>query len=287
MNTKKKKLNSVTKHAAFLEQLKTKVHQAQLKASLAVNSELIQLYWDIGKAIVEKEKKEQVITQVTEESFKHLQHAFPEIQGFSHANILKIKAFYLTYAEFSANNELNNNLPIIKIPWGYNVLIFTKIKDPQECLWYAKQTVENGLSKAALNDLIKSAAYERSGNSTVNSVNQMPEIQSELAQKILEDPDSSDLLTFHLGYQKLESEEKFRSPLKIGRWLFILIWAILFFNPKLFHFFTNSCKPYAISHILPIFMVIMLSILIIHLFLFGRRMGLSIGRMLRLDCDWA
>jgi predicted nuclease of restriction endonuclease-like (RecB) superfamily len=66
MNTKKKKIRSATDYAAFLEQLKNKVQQAQLKASLAVNSELIQLYWDIGKSIVEKQEQEGWKAQIIE-----------------------------------------------------------------------------------------------------------------------------------------------------------------------------------------------------------------------------
>src|SRR5437868_645530 len=97
MATKTKKPSKISSYAEFLEQLKTKVANAQLKASLAVNSELIHLYWDIGKSIVEKQEEEGWRAQVIEKLCKDLQHAFPGIQGFSRANIFNMRSFYLAY----------------------------------------------------------------------------------------------------------------------------------------------------------------------------------------------
>src|SRR5258708_18791897 len=97
MTTKTKKPSKISSYAEFLEHLKSRVRQAQLKASLAVNSELIHLYWDIGKSIVEKQEEEGWRAQVIEKLCRDLQHAFPGIQVFSRANIFKMRAFYLAY----------------------------------------------------------------------------------------------------------------------------------------------------------------------------------------------
>jgi len=202
-----KKTTTISPYLLFLEQLKKKVQQAQLKASFAVNSELIQLYWDIGKSIVEKQKQEGWKAQVIEKLCKDLQNAFPGMQGFSRANIFKMRAFYLAYAKVSQAVRLLNDLPIVNIPWGHNILIITKIKVLEERLWYAQQTIKHGLSRAALEDWIKSKAYKRHGKAVTNFKQQLPEPQSYLAQETLKDPYNFDFLTLTAGYHELELEQ--------------------------------------------------------------------------------
>ena len=207
MNTKNKKLSSTESYASFLELLKTKVQQAQLKASLAVNSELIQLYWDIGKSIVEKQEQEGWKAQVIEKLCKDLQNAFPGIRGFSRANIFKMRAFYLAYAKVSQAVRLLSELPISKIPWGHNILIITKIKDPQERLWYAQQVIADGLSRDSLEAWIKSKAYKRHGKAITNFADKLPEPQSKLAQEVLKDPYDFDFLTLDANYREKDLEQ--------------------------------------------------------------------------------
>jgi predicted nuclease of restriction endonuclease-like (RecB) superfamily len=186
MDSKNKKSRTISTYAVFLEQLKNRVRSAQLKASLAVNSELIYLYWDIGKSIVEKQEQEGWRAQVIEKLCKDLQQAFPGIQGFSRANIFNMRSFYIAYKNrIQQAVGLSNELPIVKIPWGHNVLIITKIKDLQERLWYAEQVIEHGLSRVALEDWIKSKAYKRHGKAITNFAQQLPAPQSRLAQEAL------------------------------------------------------------------------------------------------------
>lgn len=218
MNSKSRKPQAVATYAEFFEQLKGRVRQAQLKASLAVNSELIQLYWDIGKSIVEKQEQEGWGSQIIEKLCDDLQYVFPGIQGFSRANIFNMRSFYLAYSKVQQPvgqlpvkvsqlvRQLDNTLPIVKIPWGHNVLIITKIKDFQERLWYAEQTIEHGLSRTALEDWIKSKAYKRHGKAITNFAQQLPSPQSKLAQEVLKDPYNFDFLTLDSDYRELELE---------------------------------------------------------------------------------
>lgn len=203
-----KKTTTTSPYLLFFEQLKKKVQQAQLKASLAVNSELIQLYWDIGKSIVEKQKQEGWRAQIIEKLSKDLQNAFPGVQGFSRTNIFRMRTFYLAYSDKVPQAVgLENMLPIANIPWGHNVLLIEKIKDLEERLWYAKQTIKHGLSRAALEDWIKSKAYKRHGKAITNFKQQLPEPQSFLAQETLKDPYNFDFLTLTAGYRELELEQ--------------------------------------------------------------------------------
>lgn len=207
MSTSEKKQHNLSNYATFLEQLKSKVQQAQLKASLAVNSELIQLYWDIGKSIVEKQEQEGWKAQIIEKLCKDLQNAFPGIRGFSRRNIFRMRAFYATYAQVPQAVALLNDLPIAKIPWGHNILLIEKIKDLRERLWYAQQVIENGLSRSALEDWISSKAYKRHGKAVTNFTERLPAPQSYLAQETLKDPYNFDFLTLKAGYQEKDLEQ--------------------------------------------------------------------------------
>ncbi|MBY0353423.1 PDDEXK nuclease domain-containing protein [Candidatus Babeliales bacterium] len=207
MSVKKKQLSNTAHYASFLEQLKNRVSQAQLKASLAVNSELIQLYWDMGKSIVEKQEQDGWRAQTIEKLAKDLQNAFPGMQGFSQTNIFRMRAFYLAYGKVPQAVGLVNELPVAKIPWGHNILIIEKCKDYQERLWYAKQTIDNGLSRSALEDWIKSKSYKRHGKAITNFSDRLPAPQSQLAQEMLKDPYNFDFLTLEADYLETKLEQ--------------------------------------------------------------------------------
>ena len=121
MTLKMEKQQDEKFYASFLEQLKSKVRRAQLKASLVVNSELLQLYWDIGKSIVEKQEQEGWKAQIIEKLCCDLQKAFPGIQGFSRANIFYMRSFYLAYPRVQQPVKFLKERPIIKIPLGHNI----------------------------------------------------------------------------------------------------------------------------------------------------------------------
>ena len=206
MPTKPKKSYTIKSYASFLEQLKVRVRQSQLKASIAVNTELIQLYWDIGKSIVEKQEQEGWGANIIEKLCEDLQNAFPGISGFSRANIFRIRAFYQAYAKVAQAARQFQDYPIFKIPWFHNVTLIQKIKDNEERLWYTQQVIEHGLSRNALEDWIKSKAYKRHGKAITNFKDRLPEPQSRLAQEILKDPYNFDFLTLESEYRETELE---------------------------------------------------------------------------------
>jgi hypothetical protein len=90
---------SPTNYTKFLISLKTKIRSAQFKGAIAVNRELIKLYWEIGKDIFEKQEKEGWGTHVLERVAKDLQNDFPGVEGFSIRNIFRMKAFYNAYGK--------------------------------------------------------------------------------------------------------------------------------------------------------------------------------------------
>lgn len=113
MKIKVKKTTSIStkQYGTFIELIKTKVKQAQLKAALSVNSELIKLYWEIGKEITEKQKDEGWGTGIIEKIETDIQKTFPGIQGFSRVNIFRMRAFYLAYEKVSQAVTLLENYP--------------------------------------------------------------------------------------------------------------------------------------------------------------------------------
>jgi len=81
----------------FITSLKTKIRLAQIQGAIAVNKELIKLYWDIGKDIVEKQDQEGWGGKVLEKVAQNIQNEFPRLEGFSRRNMFRIKSFYQAY----------------------------------------------------------------------------------------------------------------------------------------------------------------------------------------------
>ncbi len=114
----KKNAVSLAGYTKFITSLKAKVRSAQIKAAVAVNSELIKLYWEIGKEIVEKQNREGWGSKVLERVAKDLQNEFPGIERFSRTNLFRMKAFYSAYAKVPQLVGQFEQFPVFFIPWG-------------------------------------------------------------------------------------------------------------------------------------------------------------------------
>jgi len=190
-------------YAELLEDLKGRVRAAQLKAAVAVNREMIQLYWDIGRLIVDRQDREGWGGGVVERLAHDLQAAFPGIKGFSPLNVTRMRMFHLAYTKelailSQAVTELDGrNLPgpMNEIPWGHNLVLLFKLKDPLQRLWYARQTVQHGWSRTILELQIQSDLYGRQGKAVTNFAATLPPPQSDLARQTLKDPYLFDFLT--------------------------------------------------------------------------------------------
>jgi len=181
-------------YAKFLEEVKSRIRTARAKAALSVNRELIQLYWDIGKTIVEAQTDKGYGKQVVERLAADLRKEFAGVAGFSAQNLWFMRAFCLAWTEQvrilpqpvteladknlqQAVRELDGrNLPraVAQIPWGHNIQLITKVKDPAQRLWYARQAVEHGWSRAVLVHWIESDLYARQGNVIITQFHDLP-----------------------------------------------------------------------------------------------------------------
>ena len=148
--------------------IKERINQARYQSMVKVNSELILLYWDIGKTIAEKINSENWGNNVVETLSKDLQSEFIGVKGFSSRNLWYMKQFYETYP-----NEFLQRV-VAEIPQGQNIEIFSKIADEAERLFYLKLTAERAWSRPTLAQNIKSNAYESYKNNQNNFGKTLP-----------------------------------------------------------------------------------------------------------------
>lgn len=123
-------------YAEFLEELRQRIRAAQIRAALAVNREMILLYWQIGKDILAKQAELGWGAKVVDQLSKDLRREFPEIKGFSRTNLLYMRLFAQAYPEEQIVQQL-----VGQLPWGHNIRIIEKIKDPGLREWYLRKTI--------------------------------------------------------------------------------------------------------------------------------------------------
>ena len=185
----------------FVKTLKQKVQSAQIKAARSVSTQLIELYWEIGKLIAEKQEAAGWGDAVIEKIARDLTRELGGAKGFSRRNLYRIKRWYLFYAD---QEEFVPQL-VAQIPWGHNALILEKIKDRGVALWYVRKTLENNWSRNVLALQIDSRLFERQGAKTGidNFSERLPVTDSDLARESLKDPYVFDFLG--LGEEARES----------------------------------------------------------------------------------
>ena len=189
-------------YAAFLDGLKQRIRTAQVKAALAVNQDLVFLYWSIGKDILAKQKAEGWGSKVIDRLAKDLKHSFPEMKGFSARNLKYMRGF----AEAWSDEQIVQQLAA-QIPWFHNCTLLDKVKNPEERLWYIQKTMENGWSRNVLVMQIESNLYKRQGGAITNFNRTLPEPQSDLAQSLLKSEYNFDFLSLGKDAQERELEQ--------------------------------------------------------------------------------
>jgi predicted nuclease of restriction endonuclease-like (RecB) superfamily len=176
-------------YADWLADLKTRIHIAQQRAALAVNRELVLLYWQMGQDILERQGREGWGAKVIERLAHDLRSAFPDMKGFSRANLMYMRAF----AEAWPQAEIVQQL-VGRLPWGHNLVLLSKLKSTPQRLLYAQRAVEHGWSRAILEMQIETRQVEREGQAVTNFIERLPAPHTDLAQQSLKDPYLFDFL---------------------------------------------------------------------------------------------
>lgn len=176
-------------YAAWLAELKTRIHSAQQRAALAVNRELVLLYWQMGQDILQRQSREGWGSKVIERLAQDLRSAFPEMKGFSRANLMYMRSFAEAWPDPQVVQQA-----VGQLPWGHNLVLLSKLKSPELRLAYAARAIEHGWSRTMLTIHIERRLLEREGQAVNNFGLQLPKPGSDLAREALKDPYLFDFL---------------------------------------------------------------------------------------------
>lgn len=215
----KAKLPAPAEFPILLKEIKTRIQQAQTRAMLSVNAELVRLYWDIGGLIDARQQQEGWGASVIPRLARELRNELPEEKGFSERNIKLMVQFAHEYpGAFAPRTAIRQppvaQLPAVpegqplvaQIPWAHNVLIMQRVKNKTDRQWYMAQTLANGWSRNVLLLMIKSEAHARQGKAITNFERLLPSPQSDLVRQTLKDPYIFDFLTLQEPFHERELE---------------------------------------------------------------------------------
>lgn len=202
-----------TDYRQALTDIKLRIQSAQVRAVFAVNSELLALYWDIGRRLLQWQKDQGWGAAVVEQMSSDLHSSYPEMKGFSRSSLFAMRqmvAFFSPQFEFVPQ-------PVGQMPWGHVRTLLTKVKAVDSALLYAQYCIENGWSRSVLEWQIEQRFHERAGKAVGNFTKTLPAPQSELVQQSLKDPYIFDFLT--LTPQAVERDIENQLVAQITRFL--------------------------------------------------------------------
>ena len=210
-------------YSDWLIALKSRVQRVQAKAAVAVNQELLEFYWELGQEIIEKQQSSSYGDGLLQRLSHDLSTAFPVIKGFSINNLQYIRrwvAFYnlknveqtVPHLESNSGTSCSTFMQppaeMLQIPWGHHLKIISKCSSIKEALYYVRQTILHGWSRAVLVHQIESDLYSREGSATSNFATTLPPAQSDLAQQTLKDPYIFDFLTLAQNHNERDLENQ-------------------------------------------------------------------------------
>jgi predicted nuclease of restriction endonuclease-like (RecB) superfamily len=220
-------------YKTWVKELKERIRRSQVKASVQINSTMLELYWSIGADIVSKQAENKWGSSVIEQLSRDLRGEFPGIQGFSETNLRLMKRFFSFYSQFgtslvpNSDDEKNQHQADAKIapssagaraavigtsllsavPWRHHVEIFRHCDTLEGALFYIGKTVEEGWSRETLISNLKSNLDARQGIAPNNFAKLLPPPQSSLAGEMLKDPYIFDFIALRERYVEMDLEK--------------------------------------------------------------------------------
>lgn len=214
-------------YLSVLKKLKVQIRHARQKVALTVNTELLELYWEIGNTISRQIHLEGWGTKVIEKLAKDLKMEFPDLKGLSFRNLHYMKTFAEAWPRNSILQPVVAKLqdsdgqsfkflqPLVaKLPWAHHIVLLNKTKTAEERLFYLKKSIENGWSKSVLAAQIDSQLHLRQGKAITNFEFTLPKPQSDLARETLKNPYIFDFLGFEEDIQERELEKALMQHIK-------------------------------------------------------------------------
>ena len=208
-----KKVMSVGEdYLAWIADLKRRYKASQIKAAVAVNSALIEFYWNLGKDISEKYPGKRRNVEFFETLSRDLRRELGGGNGLSERNIHYALSFYDLYAPYLpqvvADKAEDDYLPqvvaqLISVPWGHHRCIIDKCRgDRERALFYVRRTIQNGWSRAVLLNWLSTDLYEREGRAQTNFALTMPSDECDLAKQLVKDPQVFEIFNLEEEYQE-------------------------------------------------------------------------------------
>jgi predicted nuclease of restriction endonuclease-like (RecB) superfamily len=188
-------------YADWLAELKGRIHNAQQRATLAVNRELVLLYWQIGRDILTRQAEQGWGTKVIDRLAHDLRATFPEMKGFSPRNLKYMRAFAEAWPDESFVQEV-----LARLPWYHQLALLDKLPSPETRRWYTAKAIEHHWSRNVLVMQIETRLLERSGKAATNFDTRLPKPQSDLARESIKDPYRFDFLGLTDEAQEREIE---------------------------------------------------------------------------------
>lgn len=209
----------------ILTNLKEKIRQARLRASVKVNFELLKIYWEIGDTILEQQKQQGWGAKVTGRLAKDLKIEFPDMRGISERNLVYMQTFASSYPDFpftqaplaeiaDITNDVITQAPLAQLSWYHHITLLDKVKDLEKRLFYMKKTVENGWSRNVMVVQIESKLHERQGKAITNFSKTLPNTISDFATQTLKSPYNIDFLSITEEMKERDIEKALIQHLK-------------------------------------------------------------------------
>lgn len=198
-------------YLAWVKELKARFLNQRVKASVAVNSAMLEFYWNLGKDISLNQADNRYGSGFYQKLSKDLATELPGVKGLSPTSLKYTKYFYELHAPCLANRQQHvddfEQVMLYQIPWGHHIQIIDKCKgNAAKAIFFVKETLQFGWSRAVLLNFLDSGLYEAKGKAVTNFKDKLPDIQSDLAQELTKDPYNFDFLTLTEGYKEKELE---------------------------------------------------------------------------------
>ena len=213
-------------YPAFLAALKERILHARSFAARAVNRGLVLLYWDIGRAIVEKQQTAGWGDSVVERLAADLRAAFPDMRGFSVGNLWRMKQLFREHTSPEFLSQAVKELKVggadpgklsqavrelvVSVPWGHHANLLATLTDPAARLYYLRATAQLGWSRSVLLNQIKARAYERAvkEKKTHNFALALPEHFAEQADEMMKSRYNLEFLGIGRAMKERELEDR-------------------------------------------------------------------------------
>ncbi|KVL64536.1 hypothetical protein WM03_32025 [Burkholderia ubonensis] len=189
-------------YRSWLTDLKQRVEHARQRAAASANRELVTLYWQIGRDILERQQLQGWGAKVIDQLARDLKDAFPDMRGFSPRNLKYMRALAQAWPAREFVQQ-----PAAQLPWFHLCTLLDKVKDPADRDWYAGKSLEHGWSRNVLAMQIDTQAHTRAGSAVTNFDARLPPPQSDLAREALKDPYVFDFLGLTEDAQERDIEQ--------------------------------------------------------------------------------